>query len=151
VAFLEELIYAQAQRELERQERAVAELRQRAGTLVAGASLTGGVFAAAALQRGSLDGWATAGLVGVVVALLVALGILLPQRLVFALDPDELYAGLWEDREDSATAYRRLADVLWRARQRNAPRVELLHRAFAGAVAALAASVCFWGVSVAVS
>jgi hypothetical protein len=47
-------------------------------------------------------------LVAVGVLLLCGLGILMPHRLVFRLDVDELYANLWGDRDDLPVVYRRL-------------------------------------------
>lgn len=48
---LAEIIYEQAQKALEQQERQVNELRQRTGTLLAAAALTASFFGAATLGR----------------------------------------------------------------------------------------------------
>ena len=135
---LEQLIHAEALRALDQQERAVSELRQRTGTLIAASSLAGSVFAAVAIDSSGLASWSIAALVALCASLLAGLFILMPHRLIFVLDPKQLYDQLWEDREDLPSAHARLADVLWRARNRNFGRVQSLHAAFALAVVALA-------------
>lgn len=65
----------------------------------------------------------------------------MPHRLIFVLDPRQIYDQLWEDREDLPRAHARLADVLWRARNSNFRRVQTLHAVFALAVVLLATEI----------
>jgi hypothetical protein len=74
---------------------------------------------------------------------------LLPHRLVFVLDVDELYANLWADRDDLPLVHRRLADVLWRSRRHNFGRVQLLHITFAAGIVLLGADLTAWGIGLA--
>jgi hypothetical protein len=148
---LEELLLDQSQRALDRQERTVAELRARTGTLVAAAALVGGLLAGTMPRHGAAHNWSVAGLVCLALTLLCALVILLPKRLVFVLDFPKLYGELWEDRDDLPSAHRRLAEVLWRARKRNFWRVEAMHWLFALAALALGAAVALGGVAAAVN
>ena len=98
-------------------------MRRRAGTLVAGAVLSNSVFAALAIHPDTgLGTWEIAALATLGFVLLCGLAILMPHRLVFVLDVEQLYENLWGDRDDLPLVYRRLADVLWRARRKNFPR-----------------------------
>lgn len=150
-ATLEEILFEQAQRALDRQERTVADLRARTGTLVAAGALVGGLLAGAMPSDGAAHVWSLAGLAALAVTLAASLVILLPKRLVFVLDVDQLSTELWGDRDDLATVYRRLADVLWRARRRNFPRVEAMHLLFASGTCALAAAVALGAIATALS
>lgn len=146
---LEELIFEQARDALAVQERTVSELRQRSGTLMAAGALAGSLLATTG--TGTASGWTVAAAGCVAVTLLALLVILLPHRLEFVLDVEQLYDQLREDRDDMAQVHLRMADVLWRARRRNFARVEWLHRWFAGAVVLLGTGVVFGGVAVALS
>jgi hypothetical protein len=136
-ASLEELLLDQSQRALDRQERTVAEVRQRTGTLVAAAALVGGLLAGMMPRHGAAHDWSVVALAARAVTLACPLVILLPKRLVFLLDFDKLSASLWENHDELPTAQLRLADVLWRARRRNHWRVEAMHWLFALAALAL--------------
>jgi hypothetical protein len=149
-ATLEQLLLDQSQRALDRQERTVAEVRQRTGTLVAAAALVGGLLAGTVPHHGAAHDWSLAGLASLAVTLICALVILLPKRLIFVLEFETLYTELWEDRDDPATAQLRLADVLSRARRRNFWRVEAMHVLFALAALALGVAVALGGVATAV-
>lgn len=148
---LEELIFEQARDALALQERTVSELRQRAGTLLAAGALAGSLLATTGTGASNASGWTLAAAGCVAATLLALLAILLPHRLVFVLDVEQLYEPLREDRDDMAQVHLRMADVVWRARRRNFARVEWLHRCFAGAVVLLGVGVLFGGVGVAVN
>jgi hypothetical protein len=136
----EQVIYDLARAALAQQGEHVADLRARAGTLIGGAALSNSVFAALAIDSTTgLGGWEIAALVALGLVLSCGLVILLPHRLVFVLDIDELYANFWGERGDRPLVYRRLADVRWRSRRRNSRRVQLLHGAFAAGIVLLAA------------
>jgi hypothetical protein len=119
--------------------------------LIAGAALSNSVFAALAIDSVTgLGGWEIAALVVLGIVLACGLTILLPHRLVFVLDVDELYANLWADRDDLPLVYRRLADVLWRSRRRNFKRVRALHAVLAAGIVLLGVDLAFWGIALAV-
>jgi hypothetical protein len=144
-------MYDLARAALAQQGEQVADLRARAGTLIGGAALSNSVFAALAIDSTTgLGRWEIAALVALGLVLACGLLILLPHRLVFVLDVDELYANLWGDRADMLLVYRRLADVLWRSRRRNFRRVQVLHVAFAAGVVLLGADLALWGIALAV-
>jgi hypothetical protein len=148
---LEYVLYDLARQSLDQQGQQVADLRSRAGTLIAGAALSNSVFAALAIDReGGLGGWEIAALVLLGLVLACGLLILMPHRLVFVLDIDELYANLWTDRKDLPLVYRRLADVVWRSRRRNFRRVQFLHFTLAAGIVLLGADLTIWGIALAV-
>jgi hypothetical protein len=148
---LDHVLFDLARQSLDQQGRQVADLRSRAGTLVAGAALSNSVFAALAIDRETgLGGWEIVALVLLGLVLVCGMLILLPHRLVFVLDIDELYTNLWGDRDDLPLVYRRLADVLWRSRRRNFKRVQLLHVTLAAGIVLLGADLTAWGIALAV-
>src|SRR5829696_365343 len=148
---LEQVVYDLARAALAQQGEQVADLRSRAGTLIAGAALSNSVFAALAIDpKTGLGGWEIAALVLLGLVLVCGLVILLPHRLVFVLDVDELYANLWGDRDDLPLVYRRLTDVLWRSRRLNFRRVQALHGTFALGIVLLGADLATWGIALAV-
>jgi hypothetical protein len=109
------------------------------------------VFAALAIDSTTgLGGWEIAALMVLGIVLTCGLTIVLPHRLVFVLDVDELYANLWADRDDLPLVYRRLADVLWRSRRRNFKRVQALHAVLAAGIVLLGVDLAFWGIALAV-
>jgi hypothetical protein len=148
---LEQVMYDLARAALAQQGDQVADLRSRAGTLIAGAALSNSVFAALVIDPNTgLGEWEIAALALLTLVLVCGLLILLPHRLVFVLDVDELYVNLWADRDDMPLVYRRLADVLWRSRRRNFKRVQVLHGVFAVGILLLGADLTAWGVALAV-
>jgi hypothetical protein len=54
-----------------------------------------------------------------------------PYPLVLVLDPAVLIDELWEDRDDMGVVHRRMADLLWRARERDVGLVNGLLRLLA--------------------
>jgi hypothetical protein len=145
MATLEQRAYETALRGLEVQERTLAELRSRTGTLLAAASLTASFLGAQTVQHTSRIG-------PLEVLALMALGasvfscvyVLLPKRgLVFSINGGRLYEALVEV-DDEAEVDRRLAYWLedyWRV---NHSTVETLNRFFFIAAVALVLQLGFW-------
>lgn len=141
---LAELIYEQAQKALEQQERQVNELRQRTGTLIAAAALTASFFGTAALGRDGVSVPVVLAGVALAVTVLSGLYVLYPHDLDFASDARRLYDALKSDRDDAGRIYLRLAFGLRDTRTQNGSRVEWLVRGFATASIALAAQIACW-------
>jgi hypothetical protein len=90
---------------LAEQERAVTNLRTRAGTVVAAASISGSFLGAR--SEHTLDAWAVLALIAVALCLACAIWILLPHEMVFAFRGDALLAQSDElGVGDVAEAYR---------------------------------------------
>ena len=81
---IEQFSYELTAHALAEQERAVAALRTRAGTILAAASIAGS-FLTTKTSRGSLDGWAIAALVTFALCLASSVWVLLPHQFVFAV------------------------------------------------------------------
>lgn len=136
-ATLAQLMYEQAQRALEQQERQVAELRQRAGTLLAATALIASVFGVSASGGGRTALPTVLGGASLVVAVLGALFALYPHRLDFATDARRLYDALASDQDDLDRVHLRLAFGLRDTRERNGTCVDRATRCLAVATVAL--------------
>ena len=145
---LEETLYDLARDALAHQAEQVADLRRRAGTLIAASTLTNSVFAAVALNHGGFTPIAIVALAGLALVLACGLFVLSPHRLIFIFDFDDLTRLLWKDRNDMPTVHRRLGDIHWRMRHKNLPRVNLLHRVFAAGTILLGVDVALWGAAI---
>lgn len=143
-ASLAQLLYDQAQKALEQQERQVNELRQRMGTLLAAAALIASFFGTAALGHDGVT--APVVLAGMMLAVTVLSGlyVLFPHELVFAGDARRLYDTLKSDRGDSDRLHMRLAFGLRDTRERNGRRVDWLSRCLALAAVALGVQIACW-------
>jgi hypothetical protein len=141
---LAEIIYEQAQKALEQQERQVNELRQRTGTLLAAAALTASFFGAAALGHDGVDAPVLLAAVALAVAILSGLYVLYPHELEFSADARGLYDDLVGDQADPESLLLRLAFGLRDTRERNGPVVDHLARCLAIAAMALVVQVGFW-------
>lgn len=82
-ASIEEFSYQLTAEALREQERAVAALRTRAGTVLAAASVSGS-FLGTKVSHGSLDVWAVLALIAFVLCVGAAIYVLLPHKLMFA-------------------------------------------------------------------
>lgn len=103
---IEEFSYRLTAQALREQERAVAALRTRAGTVLAAASVSGS-FLGTKVSHGSLDVWAVLALVAFVLCVGAAIYVLLPHKLVFAFRGRALLAASdHEGIDDVAEAYR---------------------------------------------
>jgi hypothetical protein len=105
-ATIEEFSYELTAQSLREQERTVAALRTRAGTVLAAASVSGS-FLGTKVSHGSLDVWAVLALVAFAMCVSTAIYVLLPHKLVFAFRGQALLAA--SDREgidDVSEGYR---------------------------------------------
>ena len=105
---LERVAYEIAMRALGQQEAALNELRSRAGTLLAAASIAASFIGGQALHRVGFDAWTIAALAVFAVTLVACLTVLWPRDgLIFALSGPDVYERLYPF--DMAEAHRRLA------------------------------------------
>jgi hypothetical protein len=103
---IEQLSFELTAGALAEQERALAGLRTRAGTVLAAASIAGSLLGAEA-GRSALNAWGALGLISFVLCLGSAMWVLMAHELVFAFDGQTLLAD--SDRRqtaDIADAYR---------------------------------------------
>ena len=138
------LVYEQAQKALEKQERQVSELRQRTGTLLAAATLTASFFGAGALARDAASAPVIVAGLALAVTVLSGLYALYPHRLDFAADARSVYAQLARDRDDPERALMRLAFLLRDGRALNGRVVDRLGRCLGLATLALVVQVLAW-------
>jgi hypothetical protein len=146
VTALAELSYSAAIRALDLQERALGELRQRTGTLLAASSLTASFLGAQTIQHtdslGVLEGLALLGLAGSIGS---ATYVLLPKReFVFSVNAITQYEALFEIRDDDEEVRRRLlywVEGLW---DDNQTKIDDLSRYFLAAAVALVLQLVFW-------
>jgi hypothetical protein len=141
---LAEVVYEQAQKALEQQERQVNELRQRTGTLLAAAALTASFFGAAALGREGIVAPVVLAAVALAVTVLSGLYVLYPHELEFSADARRLYDDLACDQEDPYRLLVRLAFGLRDTRERNGRVADRLARCLAIAAIALVVQIVFW-------
>jgi hypothetical protein len=132
---LDEIIYEQAQKALEQQERQVNELRQRTGTLLAAAALTASFFGAAAVGHDGIVAPVVLAAVALVVTVLSGLYVLYPHRLEFSADARRLYDDLARDREHPESLLVRVAFGFRDTRERNGRVVDRI---------ALVVQIAFW-------
>lgn len=150
-SFLAEISHSHAVRALDLQERAVEQLRSRAGTLVAASSLTASFLGAQTIQRVHGIGWLeTLALVALALNVALALYVLLPKRgFVFGVSGPGAYESLYEHVDDPDEIQRRLCYWLegyWRSNQ---AKIERLTRVYAVATAALVAQLLLWSAALA--
>jgi len=143
-----ELAYEEAKRALEEQERAVSELRSRAGQLIAAAAITTSFFGGRAIgSHVHLTGWIAIGcFIGLSLSVLV---ILWPRHdWVFALSPAQLISTYIEPAEDPPvdllTIHRDLALHMGSSIQGNRSQLRWLFGAFRLGAVLLAAEVVAW-------
>lgn len=141
---LAQIIYEQAQKALEQQERQVNELRQRTGTLLAAAALTASFFGAAALGRDGVVAPVVLAAVALAVTVLSGLYVLYPHELEFSVDARRLYDDLAGDQDDSDRLLVRLGFGLRDTRERNGRVVDRLALCLAIAAIALVVQIAFW-------
>lgn len=144
---IEQFSYELTANALAEQERVVAALRTRSGTILAAASIAGS-FLGTKASHGSLDGWAITALITFVLCLASALWVLLPHEFVFAVRGETLLAetdllGV----EEVAQAYR--AAGLWMEPHLDRNRVKLSRMSgwFTASCVLLAAEVVLWTLS----
>jgi hypothetical protein len=147
-----ELSYEAAVRALDLQERAVEQLRARAGILLAASSLTTSLLGAPAIHRargfGLLGAFALASLVG---SIGLCVYVLLPKSgFVFSLSAPMMYERLAE-LDDDQDVRRRLVYWLEYFWQGNQVKLEGLDRYYLGAAMALMLQLICWSLSIAPS
>jgi hypothetical protein len=125
---LEEIAYDAGRHALADQESIVSEIRRSTGTLLAAHALVASFLGAATLRSEGLHGWSWVALAALVAGLIVAATLLAPWRLVFAVDPHELYGQLYaQARQEVSAEWLAAAGFGYdRLRERNARRVNLM-------------------------
>jgi hypothetical protein len=148
-ASIEELSYELTANALVEQERALAALRTRAGTVIAAASISGS-FLGAKVNHGTLDVWAILALLTFVLCLGTSIWVLLPHRLVFAFRGETLLAvSDHEDVRDVTEAYRAAGIWIEPYLDSNRDTIAALADWFTVSCALLAAEVILWTISLA--
>jgi hypothetical protein len=138
---LARLAYEASLRSLDKQEAVLAEIRSRAGLLLAASSLAASFLGEPALQEGS-RALGLGALVAFGVSLAVSVYILLPKRnLVFSLVGPSVYEELYEFRGAIEEVHRRLAYDLYRFWNDNDIKLQRLFGAFWIAAGALGLEV----------
>jgi uncharacterized protein HemX len=141
---LAELSYETAVRALDLQERALGEMRQRTGTLLAASSLTASFLGAQTIQRtsslGVLGGLA---LIALAASIGLAVYVLLPkQGFTFSHNAVVAYENLYD--QDDEEVRRRLIYWLGELWDHNEQKLEHLNRYYFGAAVMLVLQLVFW-------
>jgi hypothetical protein len=108
---LEQITYEAGRGALADQESLVMEIRQRTGTILAAHALVASFLGGATLRAQGLSGPAWVALIALGFGLAVAAILLLPWRLMFAVDARSIYARL----QAKAAAEARLGTLAWLA------------------------------------
>jgi hypothetical protein len=151
MAALEELLYAAALRALEQQERQVADLRSRTGTLLAAAALSASFFGATAIDRAGLSVPVLLGTIALVLATALCLMVLAPVRLSFDVDVPSLHEAFEAFVEDQRLIQFEIAYWLHAIWTENELLVARMHVRFRHASGILAVEVGLWMVALAIS
>jgi hypothetical protein len=107
---LQALSYELSLRALDQQERALEELRNRTGTLLAASALVASFLGARAIDRVGVDGLAVIPLLAFVASVLLSVYVLVPKsNLEFALRGSEVWEYFVSENEDLPEAQRTLA------------------------------------------
>jgi hypothetical protein len=85
-----ELVWNEAVRALDVQQRMIDEARQRAGTLLTAASIVSTFLGAEALADDNPSGWSTVGIVSFVLVVLACTYVLWPRRFTLVTSPTQL-------------------------------------------------------------
>jgi hypothetical protein len=109
MATLEQLLYELALRALDQQERQVAELRARTGTLLAAAALSATFLGGTAVDRAGISALSVPAIAALGTTVLLCLRVLAPHRMGFALKVRDLYEVLIADADDQRLVHLRLA------------------------------------------
>lgn len=145
MARLEQEAHRLAEEALERQQRDLAELRARAGTLFTVSVLVASFLGAQFFPKDGLGLWVALALIAFGVSIGSCIYVLLPKdALVFALDGPKAYEALYEFRYDANEIHRRLAYWLRLYRKNNHQVLERASRAFEIASFALVSEIGFW-------
>jgi hypothetical protein len=130
------------------QERAVAGLRARAGTVLAAASIAGSFFGAKTVSHASLGAWGILAMVCFALCVGAAIWILLPHAFVFAFHGEELLAESDHRGVSNVTeAYRTAGIWIEPQLQANGRKIVELSDWLAVSCTLLAAEVILWTIS----
>lgn len=134
---------------LAEQERAVAGLRARAGTVLAAASIAGS-FLGAETRHGSLGAFSLLALVAFVLCMGTSVSVLLPHRLVFVAHGTRLL-GEEELLSDVTQAYRAAGKWIEPQLRTNTHEIARLSDCLAASCVLLAVELVLWTISIIVS
>ncbi|HEX6456031.1 MAG TPA: hypothetical protein VF009_05875 [Solirubrobacterales bacterium] len=149
MASLEKEAHRMADEALERQKRALAELRARAGTLFTVSVLVASFLGVQVLPRDGLGLWIVLALIAFGASIGSCIYVLLPKDdLVFALDGPRAYEALYEFRYDADELHRRLAYWLRIFGETNHQVLKRSSRAFELASVALMTEIGFWALEI---
>lgn len=144
---IEQFSYELTAGALAEQERVVAALRARSGTILAAASIAGS-FLGTKARQGSLDGWAIAALIMFVLCLSSSVWVLLPHQFVFAVRGETLLAETDHlGVQDVAQAYRAAGIWMEPHLDRNRMKLSKLSGWFTASCVLLAAQIVLWTLS----
>ncbi|HEV2997932.1 MAG TPA: hypothetical protein VGX16_02415 [Solirubrobacteraceae bacterium] len=141
---IEQISFELTANALAEQERALSDLRARAGILLAAASVAGS-FLGAKISRDSFDAWSVLAMVSFLSCVGSAIWVLLPHELVFAFRGEAILAESdGRDMQDAAEAYRTAG--IWAEPHLNANRDKIgeLSDWLAVSCVMLAAEIVFW-------
>jgi hypothetical protein len=145
MARLEQEAHRLSGKALEQQERALGELRARAGTLFTVSALVASFLGGQVLARGTLSPWILLALIAFGVSIVSCIYVLLPKDdLIFSLDGPAAYEALYDFRHNREELDRRLAYWLRSFREANHQVLERFNRAFEIAGFALLFEIGFW-------
>lgn len=130
---MEEIVYEAGRHALADQEALVAGIRQRTGTLLAAHALVASFLGAEALRTANLGFWTWFALAALCTGLVLAVLVLAPWNLAFAIDPTQLVAALHrlaarDVGANELTAVVELGHSYERLRDHNAPMVKRMSR-----------------------
>jgi hypothetical protein len=144
---IEQLSFELTSGSLAEQERALAGLRARAGTVLAAASIAGSFFAAEA-SHGRLDVWGVLAMVAFALCVACAIVILLPHTLVFVVNGEELLVEVDDFRAlDLGEAYRTAGRWIEPQLEVNRDKIAMLSNWLASSCLLLGVEIVFWTVS----
>lgn len=139
------------ERALDQQERAIAGLRTRTAALLATAALTASFLGDSAINRGGFGVAAVVAVVALIAAGGLALAVLWPAKLRFAIDTPSMYAELYEHRGDPATFLIRAANVMQAAYDANRDPIDRREVYFRWAIGAVGIETVAWLIAIALA
>ena len=142
---LQELSYALSLRSLDQQEKALEELRNRTGTLLAATSLVASFLGARAIDQAGVGRWGLVPLLSFIVSVVSSVYVLAPKgNIEFALRGSEVWEHFVSAGDDLPEAQRTLAYWIDQVHIHNQRVVDRLIVFFAGACFALVIEALFW-------
>jgi hypothetical protein len=149
VKTLEEITYDAGRAALDDQEKLVAGIRQRTGTLLAAHALVASFLGATTIRATGLSPWTWIALVALVLGLVAAAVLLAPRNLTFAVGAAELYSALRgpaaEEAEAGTLAWLVAAAYSYETLAKaNAPRVDSMSRLLTALAMLMVAQTLSW-------